>query len=479
MIGELINGAYHVLGELRGSTRPGLWLAHSLVTGELVTLAVPAPGGDPPTADGLRREGEIFGEITNRHVQAVVDWSCDDVLVVWAYLPAWTLATALRAAPPPSVGAVMRLMLEVSQGLSAVHSRGAVYCGLHPGRILVQRDGTASLATTPEAVLAKRGRLVATGPPPETPVRYLAPEQIEGAAGGRSDLYSRAAVAYELLTGHKIYTNPDSVTLAVEISKTTPPPPSTYRPDLPPEVDDLFAYCLARKPQDRPGSVAALVPYLNKLLSSVAGPETESLAFRLGLHPVAYPLLASDTDRAALFSAVSVPTGGQPQQADAAMAEEAGAGEIARAADGSDGDGNGPAGRRELLDGRRHAGSAPRSFSSDPAFWPAYLVASDGRTYPLETADATVGRRGTNGVAPDIDLRDLDLGMVVSREHAALRFPRRCLARDRAKGPERYVAERSAADPGFRNAPESRGPAPSGQSGAGVPRRSASSAGRR
>ena len=55
MIGELINGAYFVLGELKGSTRPGLWLAHSLVTGELVTLAVPAPKGESPTADDLRR----------------------------------------------------------------------------------------------------------------------------------------------------------------------------------------------------------------------------------------------------------------------------------------------------------------------------------------------------------------------------------------------------------------------------------------
>ncbi len=430
---ELINGAYCLLGELKGSARAGHWLAHSLVTGELVVLALPTSGNGSPTAEELRREGSIFGEITNRHVQSVVDWGEDEAFVAWEYVPAWTLATVVRAAPPPSVAAVLQLMIELATGLAAVHNRGAVYRGLHPGRVLVMRDGTARLATTPESVLAKRGRLVETGPPKDTPIRYLAPEQIQGSITSRSDLYSLAVVSYELLTGRQIYAHPDPVTLAVEILETMPPPPSAHRADVPSEVDEFFTFCLARRPEDRPRNVASMVTYLNKLSSQVSSPETESLTERLGLHPVAYPLLASDRDRAELFQAFS----------ESAFVEEDGEGEgpeTERADAGRD-----VVKRARLVQMEQRAAEKGREASQagtegdgderareDPMWWlgelagdeePAteFLVA-DEHEFPLRAPGMTIGRQGSNGSTPDIDVRAIDPGMVVSREHAAFHF---------------------------------------------------------
>jgi pSer/pThr/pTyr-binding forkhead associated (FHA) protein len=62
----------------------------------------------------------------------------------------------------------------------------------------------------------------------------------------------------------------------------------------------------------------------------------------------------------------------------------------------------------------------PESDDDDPVF--DFLVSEEGAEYPLKPPGMTIGRRGTNGANPDIDLRGLDSGMVVSREHAALHF---------------------------------------------------------
>ncbi|MFQ5459753.1 MAG: FHA domain-containing protein, partial [Anaerolineae bacterium] len=50
------------------------------------------------------------------------------------------------------------------------------------------------------------------------------------------------------------------------------------------------------------------------------------------------------------------------------------------------------------------------------------LLGPGGEVFPLQGTRVTVGRRGTEGPAPGIDLADLDTQKVVSREHAVLDF---------------------------------------------------------
>ena len=82
--------------------------------------------------------------------------------------------------------------------------------------------------------------------------QYLSPEQARGAAvDQRSDLYSLGIVLYELLTGTVPFSGDTPVEIAMKHLSQVPEPPSTRRPDVPRELDQVVMRALAKNPDDR------------------------------------------------------------------------------------------------------------------------------------------------------------------------------------------------------------------------------------
>jgi serine/threonine-protein kinase len=82
--------------------------------------------------------------------------------------------------------------------------------------------------------------------------QYLSPEQARGGeVDPRSDLYSLGIVLYELLTGKTPFDGETPVEIAMKHLSTAPQPPSTLRPDIPPELDMVVMRALAKNPDDR------------------------------------------------------------------------------------------------------------------------------------------------------------------------------------------------------------------------------------
>lgn len=391
-MGDLVSGSFRILGELRDAARPGMRLAHSLVTGELVVLALPDPTGAGPSADELRQEGSIFGEIVSPYIHTIVDWNPELPFVAWEYMTAWPLSSALRNAPQPEVSTVLAAMQELALGLAAVHARGAVYRGLHPGRIMVMRDGSTRLDTTADAVLVAHS-LTNKRPLRGVPIPYVAPEQFDGVFDTRSDLYALGAVAYELLTGHRLVADLDPVTQAAIIQQGTTVAPSAYRSGIPEAVDNLFATLLARDPANRIATALELAENLQRLEEGTPAPDAEPLAAFLAIQPVIAPLLAEDVAESEMYAALHAPP---PARLDGASAP-----------------------RRPH---RAYRSAADRAGSAE-AIGPGRqgcLVAAGGEVFALNGPRAVIGRRGGQGEAPGVDLADLDEGKVVSREHAVL-----------------------------------------------------------
>jgi serine/threonine-protein kinase len=87
----------------------------------------------------------------------------------------------------------------------------------------------------------------------------MAPEQRVGEqVDVRADVYSVAAVGYEILTGHGV--NLDLAALAHLGVENWPhlPPPSSLRPQLPPELDQILLGAMAFERERRPADCAAL-----------------------------------------------------------------------------------------------------------------------------------------------------------------------------------------------------------------------------
>ena len=85
----------------------------------------------------------------------------------------------------------------------------------------------------------------------------------ETAIDGRADLYALGCVAYFLLTGTLVFTDPNPMSMALKHVQAQPDPPST-RTELaiPPDLERLVLHCLAKRPGDRPASAAELAAAL-------------------------------------------------------------------------------------------------------------------------------------------------------------------------------------------------------------------------
>ncbi|QUV82521.1 protein kinase [Chloracidobacterium sp. D] len=162
--------------------------------------------------------------------------------------------------PPPLALPILR---EVCAAVEFAHRRNIIHRDLKPDNIMLKRrdDGSTTvkvldfgLAKTLEEAetsssITRTGELVGTP-------AYMSPEHCSGEdLDARSDLYSLAVIAYEMLVGQPPFRGRVAAILTAQIQKP-PTPLREVNPDLPPALEEAVLVALAKKPSDRPASVA-------------------------------------------------------------------------------------------------------------------------------------------------------------------------------------------------------------------------------
>ena len=101
----------------------------------------------------------------------------------------------------------------------------------------------------------------ATGTP-----EYMAPETALGDGGvdHRADVYGLGCIAYFMLTGTPVFEEPDPVRAALmHLNQAPEPPSSRLGAPIPTALESLVLDCLAKRPEDRPPTMAAVAERLN------------------------------------------------------------------------------------------------------------------------------------------------------------------------------------------------------------------------
>lgn len=157
------------------------------------------------------------------------------------------------------------IALQAARGLAHAHERAIVHRDVKPSNIMLVADGTVKIldfgiakADDPAAV-GYRG-LLGT-------VAYMSPEHVRGdAADHRTDIWSLGVVIHEMLTGSRPFTGEDRQSMADAILGRDPDLFATSYPDVPSGTDDLLRRALAKDPNDRYPSMAALAARLASLV---------------------------------------------------------------------------------------------------------------------------------------------------------------------------------------------------------------------
>jgi len=223
----------------------------------------------------FHREAQIMVQLRNKHLVMLFEFGTvgqDLLFLVMEYLEGETVRKRLRRASWLPVSEAVRIIQQVALGLSEAHKHGIVHRDISPDNIqLVQQDGE-EIAKVIDFGIAKS--LVAVGGKITQTMKlvgkaeYVAPEQIclpvgEDSKDGvdhRADVYSLGVTFYELLTGAKPFEARSSKAYLVKHLTEAPKPLSETNPliRVSPAIEDLVLRMLAKKKDDRPGSMESL-----------------------------------------------------------------------------------------------------------------------------------------------------------------------------------------------------------------------------
>ena len=187
------------------------------------------------------------------------------------------------------------LVQQIADALGAAHRKDVVHRDLKPENVFVS-PGPPEHATVIDFGIASRttldprsAKLTATGSVFGTP-GYMSPEQIRGQpADRRADIYALGCVAYELLTGRRLFDGELFERLEAHLYREPPPLPGT----LPSGLIRAVQRCLAKDPDDRFRSMEEVID----ALALAAGRSGKRTAVVPGHVPVAPPGMKTEASR--------------------------------------------------------------------------------------------------------------------------------------------------------------------------------------
>jgi hypothetical protein len=189
---------------------------------------------------------------------------------VMEYLEGETLNQLVQNRGPLPPNEVMDVLRPLADALDYAHHRGLVHRDVKPANVIVGPGRMVTLTDFGIAWAAQETRLTATGTIVGTP-EYMSPEQARGlAVDARSDQYSLAVVAYEMLSGQVPFEADSTLALLHKVVYEPPPPICQIQAALPAGVETVLAKALMKEPGDRYASAGAFV---NALGEALAGKE--------------------------------------------------------------------------------------------------------------------------------------------------------------------------------------------------------------
>jgi eukaryotic-like serine/threonine-protein kinase len=273
-------GRFEVMEELgRGSMGVVYRALDPLIerTVAIKTIPLDLPDSERvPFEDRFLREAKSAGRLSHPNIVTIYDVgeTGNMAYIAMEYLKGQSLKEILDQHGCLPLDLAMDTAMQMADALAYAHEHGIVHRDVKPGNVIVLEDrGDIKLTDFGIAHInaqSETRRDVLMGSP-----RYMAPEQITGnPIDGRTDVFSAGVVLYEMLTGQAPFTAQDLHMLLYRIVNEVPAPVSHLRPDIPHQLDNLLARCMAKQPQQRPASARNLYLELKEIAAQVAGEQT-------------------------------------------------------------------------------------------------------------------------------------------------------------------------------------------------------------
>ena len=257
--GQIYGDRYRLVDRIAIGGMGEVWRAHDEVILRDVAIKILKPEfmGDPGFLERFRVEARHAARVDHEGIADVYDYGegSGSAYLVMELVSGDSLARIIEKRIRLTSVEVLSIVEQTAKALHAAHEDGLVHRDVKPGNLLITPSGKVKITDFGIARVADQVALTATGQVMGT-VQYLAPEQATGKpATPSTDIYSLGIVAYEALTGKRPFTGESQMVIAMAQINDKPP---AMDDDIDKRVQDLVLSCLAKKPNQRPGSALDL-----------------------------------------------------------------------------------------------------------------------------------------------------------------------------------------------------------------------------
>ncbi len=270
LIGKTL-GQFEILEAIGQGGMALVYRARQPAMSRIVALKVlSTPMASNPTfLARFRQEAQMIASLEHAHILPVYDMGEQDgwVFIAMRYMSHGALSARI-AQGPISLKDIGKWIEQIGSALDYAHQRGVVHRDVKPSNVLIDAQGNAFLA---DFGIAKwlEGSINLTGSGAIGTPQYMSPEQGQGLKiDGRSDEYSLAVLAYEMLIGRPPFEG--ETPLAIVLKHITEPltPPASVNPRVPQAVSDVISKALSKDPGDRYPTTGAFAQALNAVIAA-------------------------------------------------------------------------------------------------------------------------------------------------------------------------------------------------------------------
>ena len=274
-------GHYRILQRIGEGGMGEVFCAEDMKLGRNVALKVlPSEFAEDSKRLGrFQREARLASNLNHPNVTHIYEVGEENGIhyIAMEYVEGITLQEKLKNGPLP-YSELLRIALQVAEGLQTAHEAGIVHRDVKPANIMMNSkdqvkildfglakqdwSGRPDIDHISTEAYTQAGTLLGT-------VYYMSPEQALGKeVDQRSDIFSFGAVLYEMATGRRPFEGPNVTATIAQILATQPPAPVRVNPQLNEGLSHIIERCLRKNRDERYPSVDDLLRDLRSIHST-------------------------------------------------------------------------------------------------------------------------------------------------------------------------------------------------------------------
>ena len=270
MIGQTL-GSYRLLDKLGEGGMGVVYKAEHVLIGRKAALKLLSRelSSNEQMVTRFFNEARATSMIEHPGLVDVSDFGYHDgrAFIVMEYLQGETLAGRIHRDRRLALDVILSVVRQIAAALAAAHAKGIIHRDLKPDNVFLLADrevasglrvkvldfGIAKLMDEAGSSQAHTHTGTVLGTP-----RYMSPEQCRGTGNVdyRADIYSLGCMMFEMALGVPPFDRQGTGELIAAHIYEQPPRPSQMDPSIPPPLEQLILWCLAKDPNARPRSMA-------------------------------------------------------------------------------------------------------------------------------------------------------------------------------------------------------------------------------